>query len=282
MWIWFTLFSAILLGSYDIVKKQAVKSNSVLWVLFGTTALSTLFLTPFFSPGSLREHSYLILKAILVTLSWISGLIALKMLPLTTASAIKASRPMLVVIFSMLLLHEKLNLMQWCGVLIVIVALYMLGRCSRKEGIDFTNNKGIAWMVVSVFTGAASALYDKHLLGFLEPLFVQSWTNLYITALLLLNLLISRLRSGKEGFSPFRWDWKLILIALLITGSDMLYFYAVNQEDALISVISLSRRVSVVITFLAGGLIFKEHNIKDKFIDLVILLIGVVILMFSS
>ena len=281
MWIWLTLFSAILLGSYDIVKKQAVKSNSVLWVLFGATALSTLFLTPFFSPGPPEDHLRLMAKAVLVSLSWISGLIAIKLLPLTTVSTIKASRPMFVVLFSLIIFQEKLNLLQWAGVLLVIAALLLLGRSSKKEGVTFTSNKGLAWMVVSVLTGVASALYDKHILGLMEPLFVQSWTNLYISIILALVLLADRLRDRKS-FRKFHWDWKLLLIAVLITGSDMLYFFAVSEEDALLSVISITRRSSVLITFLGGALVFKENNIRDKFTDMVIMLAGVTMLLFSS
>ena len=281
MWIWLTLFSAILLGSYDIVKKQAVRNNSVLWVLFGATALSTLFLTPFFSAGPLDDHLRLMAKAVLVSSSWISGLIAIKLLPLTTVSTIKASRPMFVVIFSLILFQEKLNLMQWGGVLLVTAALFMLGRSSKKEGITFTSNKGLVWMVVSVLTGVASALYDKHILGIMEPLFVQSWTNLYISVILALILLVERLRN-RQGFRKFRWDWKLLVIAVLITGSDMLYFFAVNQEDALLSVISMTRRCSVLITFVGGAIIFRENNIKDKAIDLAILLGGLTLLLFGS
>lgn len=281
MWIWLTLFSAILLGSYDIIKKQAVRSNSVLWVLFGATALSTLFLTPFFSAGPLDDHLRLMAKAVLVSSSWISGLIAIKLLPLTTVSTIKASRPMFVVIFSLILFQEKLNLMQWGGVLLVTAALFMLGRSSKKEGITFTSNKGLVWMVVSVLTGVASALYDKYILGIMEPLFVQSWTNLYISVILALILLVERLRD-RQGFRKFRWDWKLLVIAVLITGSDMLYFFAVNQEDALLSVISMTRRCSVLITFIGGAIVFKENNIRDKAIDLAILLGGLTLLLFGS
>ena len=281
MWIWLTLFSAILLGSYDIVKKQAVRNNSVLWVLFGATALSTLFLTPFFSAGPLDDHLRLMAKAVLVSSSWISGLIAIKLLPLTTVSTIKASRPMFVVIFSLILFQEKLNLMQWGGVLLVTAALFMLGRSSKKEGITFTSNKGLVWMVVSVLTGVASALYDKYILGIMEPLFVQSWTNLYISVILALILLVERLRD-RQGFRKFRWDWKLLVIAVLITGSDMLYFFAVNQEDALLSVISMTRRCSVLITFIGGAIIFRENNIRDKAIDLAILLGGLTLLLFGS
>lgn len=281
MWLWFSLCSAVLLGFYDVTKKQALKRNSVLWVLFCATAITTIFLCPFFSAGSLHDHLRLVLKAVLVSSSWVSGLIALKLLPLTTVSTIKASRPVFVVMFSIILFGEKLSLLQWAGVALVFVALTLLGHSSKKEGISFGSNKGIAWMVMSVLTGSASALYDKHILTDMEPLFVQSWGNLYITALLGILLLCSYFKDKKD-FPRFKWDYRVLIIALLITVSDALYFYSVKEEGALLSVISMIRRSSVVITFIFGAIFFKEHNIKDKAIDLIILMAGVGLLLFAS
>ena len=197
MWVWLSVCSAFLLGIYDVEKKQALKKNSVLWVLLGATAMSALFLCPFLSSGPLEDHLSLVFKAFLVTSSWVSGLVALKLLPLTTASTIKASRPMFVVIFSIILFGERLSLLQWAGVALVMAALLLLARSSKKEGISFTSDKGIAWMVVSVLTGAASALYDKHILGHLQPMFVQSWTNVYITGVLALLVLAQYLKARK-------------------------------------------------------------------------------------
>ena len=132
MWLTLTVCSAVLLGLYDIAKKQALKKNGVYWILLCSTAMTALFLCPFLSAGSLQDHLKMIVKAVLVSTSWISGLIALKHLPLTTASTMKASRPMFVVIFSIILFGERLNLLQWLGVVLVIGALYFLGRSSRK------------------------------------------------------------------------------------------------------------------------------------------------------
>lgn len=281
MWVWLSVCSAFLLGIYDVEKKQALKKNSVLWVLLGATAMSALFLCPFLSRGPLEDHLSLVLKAVLVSSSWISGLVALKLLPLTTASTIKASRPMFVVIFSIILFGERLSLLQWGGVVLVMAALFLLARSSKKEGISFTSDKGIAWMVVSVLTGAASALYDKHILGHLQPMFVQSWTNVYITVVLGILILLKYLRD-KPGFQGVRWDWRLPLIAVLITISDAFYFYAVKDEGALLSIISMIRRSSVVITFIFGALLFKENHIKDKAVDLAVLLAGLALLLFAS
>ena len=61
MWLWMTLGSALMLGIYDVFKKQALKNNSVLWVLLAATALSTLFLSPFLSSGPVEDHLRLVL-----------------------------------------------------------------------------------------------------------------------------------------------------------------------------------------------------------------------------
>ena len=282
MWLWMSVCSAVLLGVYDVTKKQALKRNGVLYVLLGSTALTALFLCPFLSEGSLQDHLSLIFKALLVSASWISGLLGMKMLPLTTVSTIKASRPVFVVVFSIILFGERLNVWQWIGVVAVIAALYLLSVSSAREGIRFARNRGVLWMVVSVLTGAASALYDKHILGHMEPMFVQSWANVYITAVLALCILVKTLRTAPQEREHFRWDWRLLVIAVLITISDALYFFAVKDPGSLLSVISMVRRSSVVITFVLGALLFKEHNIRGKAADLVLLLAGLALLLFCS
>lgn len=281
MWLWLSVGSAVLLGVYDVAKKQALKRNGVLYVLLGATALTALLMSPFLSPGTWRDHLSLLFKAVLVTGSWVSGLQALKTIPLTTASTIKASRPVFVVAFSIILFGEKLNLLQWAGVVLVLIALFMLSRSSRKEGIKFTHSRGIFWMAVSVVTGASSALFDKYILGHMQPLFVQSWANVYITLLLSLCVLVKALRGG-ESRERFRWDWWLLVIALLISVADAMYFFALKNPDSLLAVVSMIRRSAVVITFALGAIVFKEKRIKSKALDLGILLAGIALLLFGS
>ena len=281
MWLWMTLASALMLGIYDVFKKQALKNNGVLWVLLAATALSTLFLCPFLTAGSMEDHLRIILKAVLVTVSWVSGLIGLKLLPITTVSTLKASRPFFVVLFSIVLFGERLNVWQWLGVALALLALTLLSGASKKEGIDFSKSKGILAMAVSILAGVASALYDKHVIQGMEPLFLQSWCNFYITVLLVICVLVKALHD-KEKRERFKWDWMLLVIAVFITGADMLYFFALKQEGALLSVISIMRRCSVVVTFVLGAIVFKEKKIKEKSVDLAILLAGMALLLYGS
>lgn len=270
-----------MLGFYDVFKKKALKNNSVLWVLLGATAISALMLTPCLSAGTMDQHLKLILKAFIVTLSWISGMIGLKLLPITTASMLKSSRPFFVVLLSILIFHEKLNLWQWSGIAFALLALTLLSVSSNKEGINFVRSKGVAAMVVSIISGVGSAIYDKYIMQGMEALFVQSWTDVYITVLLAICILVKALMDGEKR-EKFKWDWMLLVIAIFITGADMLYFFALKEEGALLSVISLVRRSSVIVTFVYGAIAFKEKRIKEKSLHLVLLLIGMVCLLIGT
>lgn len=281
MWVWLTIGSAILLGFYDVAKKQSLKKNGVLYVLFFATALSTLLLSPFLHPGPVKDHLLLTVKGILVTSSWISGLAAMRTVPLSTLSTIKASRPVFVLVFSLILFGERLNVWQWAGSLTAIAALLLLSRTSSLEGISFTRDKGIWMAAVSVLTGVASALYDKFILGFMEPLFVQSWANLYITVLLGICIL-AEAGFRKSALPHFHPDWMIILIALFITAADFLYFTALGQEGALLSVISMIRRSSVIVPFIFGALVFKEKNVRLKAIDMAVMLLGICLITVGS
>ena len=285
MWLYLALGSAFLLGLYDVAKKHSVSKNSVLNVLLIATALSTLLLSPcfFIYKGTLSEHLALMLKAVIVTTAWISGMVGLKLLPITTASMIKASRPFFVVLLSILIFGERLNWQQWTGVGLALLSLTLLSLGSRSESGSPSYSKGVTAMVISVVAGVGSALYDKVIMSTLQlhPLFVQSWSNFYIVICLALCIAL-RLLAGRRESTPLRWDWTLLLIAVLITAADMLYFVALRQEGALLSVISLLRRCAVIVTFAVGAIFFKEKKIKAKAFDLAILLAGMVFLLLGS
>ena len=273
------LASAVLLGVYDVAKKAALKRNGVYGILLAATVLSAIFVCPFLTMGVWADHLRLMFKAVLVTASWVSGMIALQLLPITTVSTFKTSRPMFVVIFSILLFGERLNWMQWCGVAAVLMALWLLSVNSEREGISFRGNKGFWALLVSVFTGVASALWDKHIMAGMQPLFVQGWTNIYISLILAIIILLRRSRGLSE---PLRWDWTLVLIAIFITGADMLYFFSLKADGSMLSVISLIRRSSVIITFALGAALFKEKRIAQKAGVLLLMLAGVTVLMAGS
>ena len=98
--------------------------------------------------------------------------------------------------------------------------------------------------------------------------------------LMLAAIMFVRWRRGIA--EPVKWDWTIVLIAVLITGADMLYFFSLKEDGALLSVISLIRRSSVIITFALGAALFKEKRVAQKAGVLLLMLAGVTMLMIAS
>ena len=191
MWLFLAFLSAALLGFYDAFKKQSLRDNAVLPVLFLNTLFSSLIFVPFilisvFIPSVLEKtmfyvpvvgwnvHQFIIIKSFIVLSSWIFGYFGMKHLPLTIVGPINATRPVMVLVGAMLIFSERLNLYQWIGVMLAILSFFMLSRSGKKEGIDFKHNKWIFFIILAAITGAISGLYDKYLMKEFNPMVVQS------------------------------------------------------------------------------------------------------------
>ena len=221
----------------------------------------------------LYAHLLVVLKAFIVLSSWICGYFGLKHLPLTIVGPINATRPVIVLVGAMLIFGERLNAYQWIGVLISLSSIFLMSRAGKKENIDFRSNRWIWCVAAATLLGAVSGLYDKHIMKSLSPMFVQSWFNLYqmiIMAVVCALMWYPR----RHQTTPFHWSRAIPLISIFICLADFAYFTSLNDPDSMISVVSLVRRSSVIISFLCGVIIFKERNIKAKVLDLALLLAG--------
>ena len=303
MWLLLAFVSATLLGFYDTSKKAALKDNAVLPVLFLNTHFSTIIFSPFIldvivgndwfantsletaayqgEGNMLKAHLLVVVKAMIVLTSWIAGYFGIKHIPITIVGPINATRPVMVLVGAMLLFGERLNLCQWIGVLLSILSIYLMSRSSKKENIDFVRNKWMWCVAIGTIMGAVSALYDKFIMTELNPLFVQSWFNLYQFIMMFIILMIVWYPT-REKTTKFHWSWAIPLIAIFVGAADFSYFNALSMEDSMISVVSLIRRGSVLISFACGVIIFKERNLKAKIIDLLLILIGMIFVYFGS
>ena len=143
-------------------------------------------------------------------------------------------------------------------------------------------------MVLAAILGAISSLYDKYLMASpadggigLDRMMVQSWYNIYQCVMMGIMLLIV-CWPGRKISTPFRWRWSIIFISLFLSAADFVYFYALSIPDAMISIVSMVRRGSVIVSFLFGALFFHEKNLRAKILDLALVLLGMVFLYLGS
>ena len=299
MWIFLAFLSACLLGFYDVYKKRSLRDNAVLPVLMINTIVCALIFLPFvvqsvtvgggpIPQAPVSAHLLVIVKSLIVLSSWICGYYAMKHLPLTIVGPINATRPVMTLVGALLIYGEQLNLWQWAGVLLSIVSFVMLSRSGRKEGIRFAHNAWILLLVVAAVLGAASGLYDKYLMASvndggagLNRYFVQGWYNLY-QAIMMTLVMLSIWFPTRKRTTPFQWRWSIIMISVFLTAADMAYFYALSCPGAMIAVVSMVRRSSVIVSFLFGALMFREKNLRAKAIDLLFVLLGMICLFIGS
>lgn len=300
MWLILAFCSAALLGFYDVFKKLALRDNAVLPVLFLNTMICSLLFLPFIFlstytgvlDGSTffvetcgwHEHKYIVLKALIVLSSWVFGYFAMKNLPITIVGPINATRPVMVLVGAMLVFGERLNIWQWCGVLLAIVSFFLLSRSGKKEGVDFKHNKWIFSLVLAAVLGAVSGLYDKYLMASpdnggvgLSRMVVQSWYNIYQLFMMGLTMLLIWWPTRNKT-TKFQWRWSIIFISIFLSIADFVYFYALSLPGAMISIVSMVRRGSVVVSFFCGAAVFKEKNLRSKAVDMLLVLLGMIFL----
>lgn len=297
MWLILAFISAALLGFYDVAKKQALRDNSVPAVLLLNTLFSSLLFLPAIlsaelglgwfdstplaaSRGTAEAHALVAVKSVIVLTSWIFGYFGMKHLPLTIVGPVNATRPVLVLVGALAVFGERLNGFQWIGVALALTSLVLLSRSGRREGVDFRHNVWILCLAAAAVTGAASGLYDKYIMTRLDPAFVQSWYNLY--QLGMMAVVTALLWLPRRAASPFRWSWAIPLISVFLSAADFAYFCALREPDAMISVVSMVRRGSVVVSFLCGALLFGERNLRAKAVDLGFVLLGMLFLWLGS
>ena len=99
----------------------------------------------------------------------------------------------------------------------------------------------------------------------LDRMIVQSWYNIY-QCFLMGAMLLMIWWPTKKNSTPFHWHWSIIFISIFLSAADFVYFYALSLPGAMISIVSMIRRGSVIVSFLFGAAIFHEKNLKAKFV----------------
>ncbi len=299
MWVTLALISSLMLGLYDVFKKHALDRNSVLPVLF--LSVVSGFVPMFFlmagarvvpecmqqmhcyiPMATLAEHAHVFIKAVIVCVSWVLSYFAMKHLPISIVTPIRASGPVWTLIGAILIFHEMPAPMQWVGMAVIFASYYVFSLIGRQEGIHFHRSKWVLFIFLGTLIGTLSTLYDKYLLQKLgyAPMLVQFWFSFYNVVLLGLFTAIFWWPRRKL-FTPFQWRWSIPMIGLFLLASDLAYFNAVHDPDSLIVVLSILRRSSAVVSFAVGFFWFKEVNRLKKSWALAGVLVGVLLIILS-
>ena len=289
-WVLFILASAVVLAFYDLAKKTSVRGNAVLPVLLISSACGALgYAGALAAAGKLaasipcdaRTFALTGLKTCIVATSWILTYTALRTLPITIATPIRASAPAIVCLAAFFLYGESPTWLQGLGMLCVFAGYWAFNWAGRHEGIDFLRSRAVWFAAGGMCCSAASGLWDKYLfqVAALNVETVQFWFQVDLVCVYGLILLGQRLFGLARR--PFSWRWTIPSVGVLLALADWLYFHGLAFPDVAVSVASLLRRFSVVITFALGAVFFHERNLRRKGLALAAVLVGVLLLCYA-
>jgi transporter family protein len=292
-WIVASLVSAFFLGCYDLSKKHALRDNAVVPVLFtatlcGATVWLALLALGAAAPGALpaglvpaaipaRVHALLLLKSAIVAASWSFTYFGIKHLPLSLASPIRATGPLWTLAGALVVLGERPSWLEGAGIVLTLGSFYGLSLAGRREGVHFHRDKWVGCMVAGTIFGAISGLYDKFLLGRLglSAATVQAWFSIYLPVVLL-PLAVGWWRQWWPR-NVFHWRWSIPLIAAALLVSDFVYFDALRDPAALVSLVSSLRRGSTLVAFAGSVWLFREAHGGRKLPAVLGIIAGIVL-----
>ncbi|MBR4616019.1 MAG: EamA family transporter [Kiritimatiellae bacterium] len=288
-WTGWILASSVFLALYDLAKKASVQGNAVLPTLlcstcFGCTAyIASLALCGHISVVSGLSTEVVALsavKSVIVGTSWVFTFCALRTLPISIATPIRASSPALVFIVAFLLYGERPSPVQMTGMAAVFAGYFVFSWAGKYEGIDFFRNHAVWCAIAGAFCSAISSLWDKYIFQ-VRALPVEAVQFVFQIGLVFFySIAFTVSRVASRGGKPFgfEWRWTIPMVGILLAAADWLYFTGLAFPDAPISAGSLLRRFSVVITFVLGAKFFHETNLVRKAIALSVILSGVVLI----
>ncbi|ADL52004.1 DMT family transporter [Clostridium cellulovorans] len=279
LWIVMVIVSGILLGFWDVTKKKAFEKNSVVTVLTFYSLFCFLLVSFEFSNAVniyLDKIFIIFIKTFVVFIAWVLSFSAIKHLPISVITPFDTLNPMFSIIFGIVILSERLSSFQYIGIIIMLISYYFIGKVGSKEVIKIFNNKYFYFMLGSALLNAVSATIDKIALKSINPGQMQFWFTFFMFLFNASTLAYLRVR-GKEKNS-IKLDLYIPLMSVLLIISDRLYFTAVNIPSSQISIIMPLRKISIFISVIVGGLIFKEKNLKRKFSYICFLILGIVFL----
>ena len=284
-WIYLIIVSAITMGIAAIIEKQTLKKEYA-------TAYSTAFafLIAIFSVV-LIPFARLNLSALdvmlIYTFSLLSTITYLVTARILRHSSISASSPILsvlptvfIVIMAFFLLGEQLTILQYVSIFVLIIASYamffMLPQNGKKLEKKERNKYLYVLLITSVLMGISSII-NKYALNTVNPFTFIIFAEFFIAVNFIIIITI-RYKGVKEMLASLKHHKiPITAIAILTTVSRITYYIALATSDVALAQ-PLLNAIYIVITVIAGVIIFGEGSIWKKLALCAIILIFAFIL----
>lgn len=278
-WIILIFLYALLKGSRDGMKKMALKKSSSGEILFFYTLLGFIFTIPFAQNALSLAPLYIFfafLKAGVVCTAWMFSLMALQKMPVSLFGIVDLSRMIFSTCFGVFILGESFTLGKGIGIILVITGLLLVNMKKESDSKKATLPILIA-ALLNCFFNALSGTMDKVLMQYMEASQLQFWYMLFMTLIYGAVLLI---RKEKISIKSLKTNYWIPIMSISLVIGDRILFVANAHPLSEVTVMTVIKQASVIVTVLTGWLVFKEKHILYKIMCTLIVLAGIFIAVF--
>lgn len=275
-WILFTILYGVLKGFREPMKKNLLKKVNVLTSLFVYTSIGFLMSVPT-AEGVLEipPHifAWILVKSASIFFAWILSFEVLKKLPVSTYGVTDMSRVIFSTLMGVIFLQERLTVKGVFSLLLVVGGLYIANR--KKAAAKEEYHISQIWLLfLACFLNAISGTLDKYIMssGTITSSALQFWFMLILSLMYLAYILIKKekLELKKALTNP----WIYALSFSLVLG-DRLLFTANSDPASRVTVMTLIKQSSAVVTIVLGKVLYHEKQIAKKLVCALIILAGI-------
>ncbi|MBR9693003.1 DMT family transporter [Candidatus Woesearchaeota archaeon] len=285
-WLIYILASAILLSVYTPLMKHALaheKTEQIIAIYPLVAAAIIPFIADIDYGIMLTSTGWLLfLKAFAIGLTLFCANLALERMPVSIYAPLRNFSPVILLFLGWLLLGESISIIQIFGLVLIVGGALFLDVDIRKRGQmqklkKFFKHRTMLLILLASVAISFSPIFDRLILKQTDTMTALFW-YLLIMAAMFWVVTIARTHSlPVQHIEKNEWPW-LIIMGLVILGSDYLYFKAIQIPGTILVVIVGTRRLSNLFTTIIGGKLFHEDHILYRSMMCLLMIIGTVLL----
>lgn len=276
LWILLVFIYGILKGFREIFKKKALERSSLMEVLFFYTFIGFLFVLPDAKTAmqlKLPVIGYICIKSFIIFIAWILGFSAIQQMSVSLYSVLDLSMVLFSTMFGVVILNEQMTVGRSIGLLLVLTGLVLVNLHGSQK-TEKAKPKYVVFILISSLLNATSALMDKILMKSITSSQLQFWFMFLMSLMYLAYLITSKI---KINWNTLRKNYWILILGVMNVLGDRVLFMANAIPDSKITVMTIIKQCSCIITIIVGKFVFQEKNIRYKLLCAGIVITGIAI-----
>ena len=182
------------------------------------------------------------------------------------------SRMVFSTLLGVIVLGESFTVQKAIGVILVIAGLMLANLKKTSSGTKEITLPVLIAVLLNCFLNAVSGTMDKVLMKYMLSSQLQFWFMFFMTLIYGVVLIITR---EKVSIKTLKTNYWIPLLSLSLVFGDKLLFEANASPLSEVTLMTVIKQSSVVVTVLTGWLIYKDKNILYKLMCTGIVLAGI-------